>query len=151
MKKQRSHKGLFVIALFKLLKGGLLLAVAIGALKLLHKDVELAAEHLIQYLHFDLENHYVHNLLGRLDLVDDHILKRVSVITFGYAALMLTEGVGLLMAKRWAEWLTVAATASFLPWEIYELAQHVNAARIAVLVVNLVILAYLVWVIRRES
>src|SRR5262249_47735664 len=52
---------------------------------------------------------------------------------------------GLLLKKRWAEWLTVLVTASFVPFEVYEIAQRGGAAKIAALVLNVAIVAYLGW------
>ena len=41
-----------------------------------------------------------------------HRLREISVATFGYSALALTEGVGLLLEKVWAEYLTLILTVS---------------------------------------
>jgi uncharacterized membrane protein (DUF2068 family) len=67
-----------------------------------------------------------------------------------YAALLLTEGIGLMYRKRWAEYLTIVATASFIPLELYELARRVSAPRLAVLLVNVAIVIYLFVRVRRE-
>jgi uncharacterized membrane protein (DUF2068 family) len=69
---------------------------------------------------------------------------------FAYAALFVIEGVGLIMKARWAEWLTVIATASFVPLEVYEIVRHPRPLRAAVFVVNVVIVGYLVARLRRE-
>ena len=65
-----------------------------------------------------------------------------------YAALFLTEGIGLWFEKRWAEWLTVIITSSLVPIEIYEIAHHTTAVKITVLLINIAIVAYLVYRIR---
>ncbi len=57
----------------------------------------------------------------------------------------LVEGVGLWYAKRWAEYLTVVATAAFLPLEIRELAEKVTGLRIGALVFNVLAVLYLLW------
>jgi uncharacterized membrane protein (DUF2068 family) len=54
------------------------------------------------------------------------------------------EGIGLLLRRRWAEYLTVVATALLMPLEVYEIAQKPNALRVAVLVVNFAILIYVI-------
>jgi uncharacterized membrane protein (DUF2068 family) len=61
----------------------------------------------------------------------------------------LTEGVGLALRKRWAEYLTIVSTASLLPLEVYEIAKRPDAARIVVLLANIAIVAYLVIEVRR--
>ena len=53
------------------------------------------------------------------------------------------EGIGLLLRRRWAEYLTVVATGLLLPLEVYEIARKPNALRVVVLLANLVIVAYL--------
>jgi uncharacterized membrane protein (DUF2068 family) len=62
-----------------------------------------------------------------------------------YCVLEGVEAVGLWKGRRWAEYLTVVATAGFLPFEIEYLTRRVTGLRVAALVVNLAILVYLVW------
>src|SRR5579864_1528465 len=134
---KHSSRGLLVVAAFKLFKGLLLLAVGIGALKLLHKDVASEAERWVNYLRVDPHNHYIHRLLAKLGLLDDRRLKELSVGTLFYSALLLTEGVGLALRQRWAEYFTIITTASLLPLEVFEIARHISFARIALFLVNI--------------
>jgi len=54
MTGQRAHgRGLRIIAVYKLLKSLALLALGIGALNLLHKDVAAVAEHWINIFQVD--------------------------------------------------------------------------------------------------
>jgi uncharacterized membrane protein (DUF2068 family) len=68
----------------------------------------------------------------------------------GYAALLMTEGVGLFLRKTWAEYFTIIVTGAFIPLEIYEIVRHVTSTRVGVVVVNVVIVGYLVGRVRRE-
>jgi len=74
---------------------------------------------------------------------------------FIYAGLDLIEGIGLVLEKTWAEFLTLAITASFLPWEIFEVLRRVTAIRIGLLTVNALVVVYLLKLImnrkRREN
>ena len=70
-------------------------------------------------------------------------LRELSVGTFIYAALFVTEGVGLLLRKRWAEYFTLITTGGFIPLEIYELARHFSVAKVVVTVINVLIVWYL--------
>lgn len=147
---QASRSGLRIIAAFKLFKGLVLLAVGLGAVRLLHKDVAFEVERWADLFRVDPNNRYIHRLLERLLILDAKKLKELSVGTFFYAALLLTEGVGLLLGKRWAEYFTIIATSSFIPLEIYELTRRVSPARIVVLLLNLLVVVYLVIVLRRD-
>jgi len=135
---------LFLIALFKLTKGILLLIVGIGALRLLHRDVEETVMRWVDILRVDPDNRYIHRLLGHLLSVTPAQLKAASVGTFIYAALLLTEGFGLLLRKRWAEYFTIITTAGLVPLEIYEVLHRLTAAKIVVLAINVAIVVYLI-------
>lgn len=143
-------RGLLLIAAFKLLKGLALIAVGIGALHLLHRDVAAIAEHWINAFQVDPHNHYVDLLLTKLAIVDDRRLKEFSIGTFIYATIFLTEGTGLAFRKRWAEYFTIITTGSFLPLEFYELFRHATFAKSMALIINIAVLAYLVWELRRH-
>jgi uncharacterized membrane protein (DUF2068 family) len=62
-----------------------------------------------------------------------------------YGALEIFEGLGLVWRRRWAEYLVLLATAAFLPVEVDELLRHPTPVKGIALVVNIVIIAYLVW------
>jgi uncharacterized membrane protein (DUF2068 family) len=100
---------------------------------------------------FDPESRFVSLLLNKVDLIDAHRLRQISVATFGYSAVALTEGVGLLLEKVWAEYLTLILTISFLPWELYELVRRPDWFRLSLLLINLAVLWYLVWLLRRKN
>src|SRR5437660_414152 len=119
-----SHdRGLLLIGMFKLAKAIFFFGVGVGAIHLLHKDLEDEVMRLALKLRFDPESRFVSLLLDKVDLIDAHRLRQISVATFGYSALALTEGVGLLLEKVWAEYLRLVRTISFLPCELYELAR----------------------------
>jgi uncharacterized membrane protein (DUF2068 family) len=136
-------KWVLVIALFKLVKAVLLIIVAIGVLKLLHRDVAQVIEHWINILQVDPGNRYIQNILRKLWSVDDRKLKEISAGTFFYAAVFLIEGTGLFLGKRWAEYFTIAVTASFLPFEIYEMVHEPSVVKAAVIITNIAIVVYL--------
>jgi uncharacterized membrane protein (DUF2068 family) len=145
----KGSRGLWLIAAFKLIKGLALLALGVGALKLLHKDVATEAERWIDLLRIDPQNPYVQKLLEKFGNVDDKKLKLLSLGTFAYAGLFLTEGMGLAFRKRWAEYITIISTASLLPFEVYEIAKHVSAPRIIILLANIAVVVYLIIEVRR--
>jgi uncharacterized membrane protein (DUF2068 family) len=141
---------LLLIALFKLIKGILLLAVGIGALKLLHRDIAQTVAHWVDILRVDPDNRLIHRLLTRILSVTPAQLRAASAGTFVYAGLLLTEGLGLLFRKRWAEYFTIVTTAGLIPIEVYELSRRVSTAKVTVLIINVAIVAYLVRRVRKN-
>jgi uncharacterized membrane protein (DUF2068 family) len=142
--RRKSAKTLLAIALFKLVKGVLLIAVGIGAIRLLHRDVAETVMRWVDVLRVDPDNRFIHGMLTRVLSISPKQLKATSIGTFVYAGLLLTEGIGLLLRKRWAEYFTIITTGGLVPLEIYELSRHITAAKIAVLIVNVAIVLYLV-------
>ena len=74
---------------------------------------------------------------GKLDLI--------AAVLAAYAVVEAVEAVGLWRQRRWAEYLTLIVTSSLLPLEIYELANGVTPLKVIALVVNLAIVAYLLF------
>ncbi len=110
--RSKSPKTLLAIAVFKLIKGVLLIAVGIGALRLLHKDLAQTVEHWVDVLRDDPDNRFIHELLTRAFSISPKQLKAASIGTFIYAGLLLTEGTGLLLRKRWAEYFQSSPPAA---------------------------------------
>ena len=125
--------------------------MGIGALSLLHEDAAAQVTEWIARLGVDPQNHFIHKLISRLWNVDDKKLEAISAGTFFYAALMLTEGLGLALRKRWAEYFTLVVTSSFVPLEVYELSRHFSAMKIFVIVGNLAIIVYLALGLRKQA
>jgi len=149
-KPKLQNRWLELIAIYKLLQAMLLVAVGVGALRLLHKDVADVLSNLAQNLHFSSEGRLVQFLLDHAAMMDDKLLRRISIFVFCYAAVGALEGIGLMYEKVWAEYLTAIITASFLPLEIMELMHRVTWLREALFVVNLAVLVYLVYHLLRR-
>jgi uncharacterized membrane protein (DUF2068 family) len=81
--------------------------------------------------------------LGSLSGLSAQRLEELSLGTFVYAAVFATEGVGLLLRKHWAEYLTTLVTASFIPFELYELGHKPSWLKLGGLLLNLLIVLYL--------
>jgi uncharacterized membrane protein (DUF2068 family) len=87
-------------------------------------------------------------LQDKADLLSGHKLRQLSLFTFGYACLSLIEGIGLMMEQTWAEYLTLILTIGALPWDVTEMIRHPSSIRAGVVIINLAVLAYLLWFIR---
>jgi uncharacterized membrane protein (DUF2068 family) len=122
----------------------------VGALKLLHENAADALGRWTAMLGFDPGNQYVDNALQKLANLTPNKIKGLGVGSFVYAGLFLTEGIGLWMVRRWAEWFTVIVTSSLVPVEIYEIQRHPSPVKILVLMINLAVVGYLVYRIRNS-
>lgn len=140
-----------VIAVFKLCKAAVLVAVGVGLLRFLSHEQHQAAHEVVEQVRPDPHNRLIHELLSHVRLMSPATLKALSVGTFVYAGLFVIEGVGLLLRKRWAEWMVVLTTAGLLPVELYELAEKPTALRAGIVVVNAATVAYLVWQLNRTT
>jgi uncharacterized membrane protein (DUF2068 family) len=132
-----------VIAAFKVAQALLFLAIGVGALKLLHKDVGDVISQLADHLRFNPESRLIIFIMDKASLINDRLLRRIGEMGFIYAALDLTEGIGLYFEKAWAEYLTLVITASFLPWEVFEIFRRLTLIRVGLLAANALVLFYL--------
>lgn len=139
-----------VIAIFKLLKAAILAASLAAVFNLIHHDDPLhTAIAWALKIHVDPDGQYLRAGLAKLLGFDAPQLEMLAIGTAAYALLFAAEGLGLLFEKTWAEYLTLVATAGFIPIEVYEIAQRVSGTRVALLAVNVAIVAYLASRVRR--
>jgi len=152
---RRPHnQWLILIACFKLVQALLFVAVGVGAFRLLHKDIGDVLERMVYHLRFNPEGRFVNFVLDKASLLNDRMLRRIGLAFFCYAALDLLEGTGLYLEKVWAEYFTLAITASFLPFEIYEVIRKLTWIRVSLLAINALVLFYLaklIWERQRSS
>ena len=139
-----------LIAVFKLLKAALLIVVGVSALKLIHTDVGSWLTEWVMRFGLDPGGRHVGRFLLKAAELTPNRLKEIGVGSLVYSALFLTEGIGLWLLKRWAEWLTVIITASLIPVEIYEIYRHLTPVRILLLLINIGVVAYLIHRIRSD-
>ena len=144
IRKPRHNRWLILIAAFKLAQAALFIAVGVSALRLVHHDLPDMLQRLAHHLHFSPESHFVDFILERAAFVN-------SVGLFAYATLGTVEGIGLYLEKTWAEYMTLGITASFLPWEIFEVIRRLTYIRSALLVVNILVFFYLLKVVTERT
>jgi uncharacterized membrane protein (DUF2068 family) len=143
-------KGLLAIGVLKLVEAVFFFLVGVGVIHFIHRDLGDAAVRLAERLRMDMDGRVMTWVLDHLDDVTSHRLKQIGIVTFLYASLRVAEGVGLILEKIWAEYLTVGVTTSFLPWEVYEICRRPDGIRVCLLLINLVVLVYLIWLMRRN-
>jgi uncharacterized membrane protein (DUF2068 family) len=146
------HFGLRGIALFEAGKGLLAVIVAMWLLSLLHKDIQNVAEHLLRFLHrifrLNPDGHLARSLVRGARRVTPSNLHLWIGGTMIYAIIRFVEAAGLWLEKPWAEWFALISGCLYIPIEIYELAHHATPIKWAVFATNLLIVAYLAWLLR---
>jgi|ERR1700722_671823 uncharacterized membrane protein (DUF2068 family) len=148
--KSADNRVIRLIALFKLFKAILLIAVGMSALHLIHKDVASVVQHWVKMLGLVPGNRYVDEALQKAGNLTPGKIKSLGVVSFLYAGLFLTEGIGLWLVKRWAEWFSVIITSSLVPIEVYEICRHPSIIKSLVLIFNVAVVGYLIYRIRNE-
>lgn len=149
--KSSHDRMLRLIATFKFMKCAMLIAFAVGAFKLLHKDVGSVAEYWADALRLDPANRWVDAALAKVSNLRPEQIKKIGAGSLLYAGLFLAEGTGLWLQKLWGEWLTVIITSTLVPVELYEIWRHPSVVKVGVLVINIGIVIYLIYGIRKRS
>jgi uncharacterized membrane protein (DUF2068 family) len=142
----RHDRWLIIIGAFKILEGLLFVLLGLGVVRLLHRDMGDMLLRAALALRLDPESHFVNILLDKVQLLTPHKMRLISAGIFLKAGLDFVEGIGLALEKTWAEWLTIGLTASFLPWEIFEIIRHFTWVKVGVTLINVLVLVYLVWI-----
>ena len=151
MPSPNSSNGILrLIAIFKLCKAALLIAVGVSVLKLVHNGSSEALEQWVATLALRPGAYYLDAAVSKIASIPPNRLKDVGFGSFVYAALFLTEGTGLWLRKPWAEWFTTIMTASLIPIELYEIIHHPTLTKVGILVINVAIVVYLVLQIRKR-
>jgi uncharacterized membrane protein (DUF2068 family) len=132
------------IAAFKFFQGILFALAALGALGLMQDGLADRARDWGSELAFGSGQQIVRQVIEFLTNLSPTKVRALGLVALFYAALFATEGIGLWREKRWAEYLTVIATGSLIPLEIWEVSRHPTPIRFTVLAVNVAVVAYLI-------
>ena len=137
-----------VIIVERIVKAVVLIGLAIGLLVAGRKGwLSEWADYAQDQLNLAAGHGLIVQLLLRV-LVLIGTFSHVTVLAIGaiaYALLEGTEGVGLAMRRRWAEYLTVIATGILIPYEAYEVIRHVTLFKVGALLLNLAVVGYLAY------
>ncbi|MDR3750605.1 MAG: DUF2127 domain-containing protein [Terracidiphilus sp.] len=145
------NKWLVLISSFKLVQAVLFIGIGIGALHLMHVDIDDFLTRVFTILRFNPESHFVNFVLEKDSILDAQMLRRISTVVFAYAGISLIEGIGLYLEKTWAEYLTLMITGSFLPLEIFEIIRRTTWPRAGLLLINALVFFYLLKLVAGRS
>ena len=109
----RHNKWLVLIASFKLLQAALFIGIGIGALHLVHVDIDDFLTRVFSILRFNPESHFVNFVLEKDSILDARMLRRISAVVFAYAGLGLIEGIVARIQKELPSQARVIATGGY--------------------------------------
>jgi uncharacterized membrane protein (DUF2068 family) len=141
------------VATIEFVKGIFVALMGICALLLVHKDAWLYAESLLAMFHISTDRRIAQMFLDFADNVTDAKLWAAAWLAFAYSTLRFVEGYGLWRCRTWAEWVAAVSGTLLLPLEVRELFRRVTLLRCGVLIVNVAVVLYMVYIIlanRRE-
>jgi uncharacterized membrane protein (DUF2068 family) len=137
-----------VIIVERIVKSTVLIAVAIGLLFAGKSGLlETWADYAQDQLNLDVGHSLIIQLLLRLVLFVGNF-NHITLLAIGaiaYALLEGTEGVGLAMRRRWAEYLTVIATGVLIPYELFEVIHRPTVFKVGALLLNVAVVGYLAY------
>ncbi len=142
--------GLKLVAGLEAAKGAIVLAAGVGLFRLVHHDVQAAAEHFVRHMHLNPASHYPRVFIDAVTALDDSRLRMLALGALAYAAVRVAEAYGLWTDRRWAEWFGVLSGSIYVPIEVYKLFERVTWTRFGFLAFNCVIVGYLAFVLVRK-
>ena len=154
MSKSKTSRNNAVLKLLGALHFGkalVLLSAGFGVLKLLSPEGTEAFGEWLGDLPFVGESQPVQHAIAVVGNLPDRRVQEIAIAAFAYAALFVVEGTGLWMGEAWAEILTIVATSSLIPFEVYEVTRKLTVVRSLALTANVVIVIYLIVRRRQES
>jgi uncharacterized membrane protein (DUF2068 family) len=139
------------VAVYEAAKGVLVLMLGGGLLRLLHKDVRALAEQLINHFHLNPDGHYSRIFIALAGHINDGHLWLFGGLALLYAMVRFVEAYGLWFGRRWAEWFAALSGAIYIPFEISEVLRRPNWLSVVALLVNVAIVAFMVYGIRHQD
>ena len=123
--KKRAPTLYFIVAI-KLIKGTLLLLLALSIFTLANKDLPDLFNQFLGWVHLDPERSFFVAIANWLETVTPTKMGFVALGTLLYGLLLLVGGTGLAFRAKWAIWLAIGESAFFIPIEIFKLVQPVT-------------------------
>ena len=147
----RISRGVRAVALVEAAKAVIVLLAGFGILTLIHRDVHAFAAQLVERLHLNPSNKYPRIFVDAADQLNDARLWLLAALAMTYAMLRAVEAYGLWRGRAWAEWIALLTGAMYLPAELYELTRGVTWIKAAAIVINIGVVVYMAYALRRSK
>jgi uncharacterized membrane protein (DUF2068 family) len=136
--------------MFEATKGVLVVAAGFSLFAFVHGDVSAFLEQLVAQLHFNPAKHFPKIFAMLSSGLSDAHLRLLALLAALYSSMRFIEAYGLWFGKSWAEWFALVSCSVYIPIEIYELWKGFSWLKIGFISVNLAIVLYLAFVLRRS-
>jgi uncharacterized membrane protein (DUF2068 family) len=147
--ERSSDAGLRAVASFEAFKG--VLVVLLGLFVLIyHQRAEDVTENLLDHLHINPDRRLGNALMHAAATVSDARLWTIAAAIIAYSTVRFVEAWGLWHRRVWAEWFALLSGAMYLPLELLKVAERATWERIAVLVINTIVVLYMLYIRLRE-
>ena len=144
-------RGIRAVALLEGAKGAVVLLAGFGLFSLVHRDVQRVAEVLVTHAHLNPASRVPQVFLAFAHRLDDARLWQLAAGAMAYSAVRLVEAYGLWYGRRWGEAFAAASGAVYVPFEVRELIHRPGLLSAALLLVNLVVVGYMLYALRRRT
>jgi uncharacterized membrane protein (DUF2068 family) len=145
----RLSTGLKSVAVFEACKGTLALLAAWGVLAIIPRDDRQIAIELFERLHLNPGKSYPNVFLRLVENAADAQLWLIAALVVVYALVRFLEAYGLWHSRPWAEWLAAVSGGIYIPFELYELSRGFSWIKLAALILNVAVVAYMCYVLWR--
>jgi uncharacterized membrane protein (DUF2068 family) len=140
------------VASLELTKGLIVLLAAVGILLMVHReDPWDIADGLLKLLHISPDHHFAQVFLDWADSLTESKVWAVAAVAVAYSILRFVEAYGLWYAKAWGEWIALISGTIYLPFEVYKLIHKQSLFHISILLINLAIVAYMIYVLKTDE
>jgi uncharacterized membrane protein (DUF2068 family) len=136
-------KGLRTVATIEFTKGIVVVLAGLGLLSMRHRNIWGLAESFLEFLHISPYHHYVGVFIDLVSRISDIRLWKIALVASIYVILRFAEAYGLWYALPWAEWMAAITGGIYIPFEASDLIRHATWFRLAVLLLNSLIVFYM--------
>ena len=114
-----------------------------GLFGLMHRDAEHAAELLSRRLHLNPAKEHARIFVELLSNLSSTRLWLFAALALTYSCVRFIEAYGLWRDRAWAKWFAALSGAIYVPFELYELYLGPTRLKVAALILNLAVVAYM--------
>ena len=128
-----------------------MLVAGFGLIELMHREGDQVAELLVSHLHLNPANQHARIFVELLADLASGRLWLLASLALTYACVRFIEAYGLWRNRAWAKWVAALSGGIYVPFEVYELYLGLSWLKVAALVVNVAVVAYMAHSIRSNS